>query len=367
MKKISIVCLFLLVSCGTTVNKNKSATSTSNSLGYLEVPENAEFILTTSHDHNTDGYNHLASLVFKAAVENKSNGRIGVKIYPNGQLAASGKEGVTGLINGTLDIFKVTGDLSTFWAPASIFDLPYIFPDDRMAEAIYGDDEFVNAMRRDILKIQPKLKLMMIASSGGWRNFATTKKQVTTPADIKGLKIRTVPAKVQQNLVTALGGSPTAMPYAEVYTSLSTGVVDGANLSIVDIVNAKLHESLKYYVLDNHSYLAAFWFVNTDKLDSMPEDLRKIVVDSFEDMRVWLNAYPKLAQVSAFEEFRGKGGTIYTPSKEELAMFRDATKDVRSSLIAEYGAEIEPWLKMLDEKIAYHQQLIDKTRKQEMN
>ena len=367
MKKISIVCLFLLVSCGTTVNRNKSTLSTSNSLGYLEVPENAEFILTTSHDHNTDGYNHLASLVFKAAVENKSNGRIGVKIYPNGQLAASGKEGVTGLINGNLDIFKVTGDLSTFWAPASVFDLPYIFPDDRVAEAVYGDSDFVNTMRQDILKIQPKLKLMMIAASGGWRNFATTKKQVTSPTDIKGLKIRTVPAKVQQDLVTSLGGSPTAMPYAEVYTSLSTGVVDGANLSIVDIVNAKLHESLKYYVLDNHSYLVAFWFINTDKLDAMPEDLRKIVVDSFEDMRVWLNSYPKLAQVSAFEEFRGKGGVIYTPTEEELAMFRDATKEVHRSLITQYGSEIEPLLKMLDEKVVYHQQLIDNTREQEMN
>ncbi|MGL5956361.1 MAG: TRAP transporter substrate-binding protein DctP [Brevinema sp.] len=364
-KTLAFLMIFVLTSCGTTVNRTGTSLS-SNSLAYLDVPSNAEYILTTSHDHNTEGYNHLASLVFKAAVENKSNGRIGVKIYPNGQLAASGKEGVTGLINGTLDIFKVTGDLPTFWAPAAIFDIPYILPDDRVAEAVYGDEVFINMMRQDILKAQPKLKLMMVATSGGWRSFATTKKQIKTPNDMRGLKMRTLPSVVQQELVTSLGGAPTSMPYDEVYTSLSTGVVDGVNLSIVDIINAKLNESLKYYILDNHSYLIAFWFINTDKLKSMPSDLQKIVVDAFEDMRVWLNAYPKLAQVAAFDTFRNSGGTIYTPSTEELNQFKEATKSIRENLLAQ-NPQIRPFLDLLDEKVSYHEAEINKVRQQAMN
>ncbi|MGL4676991.1 MAG: TRAP transporter substrate-binding protein DctP [Brevinema sp.] len=364
MKKIlAFLMIFVLTSCAT---NGTGISGISNSLAYLEVPKNAEYILTTSHDHNTEGYNHLASLVFKATVENKSNGRIGVKIYPNGQLAASGKEGVTGLINGTLDIFKVTGDLPTFWAPAAIFDIPYIFPDDRVAESVYGDAEFINLMRQDILKVQPKLKLMMVAASGGWRNFATTKKQIKTPSDMKGLKMRTLPSIVQQELVTSLGGAPTSMPYDEVYTSLSTGVVDGVNLSIVDIINAKLNESLKYYILDNHSYLIAFWFINTDKIESMPKELQAIVVDAFEDMRVWLNAYPKLAQVSAFETFRNSGGTIYTPTTEELNQFKEATKNIRNNLLTQ-NPQIKPFLDTLDKKVAYYEEEIDKIRQQVIN
>lgn len=70
-------------------NMNQSGAKVDN-LDYMQAPSNAEYILVTSHDHNTDGYNHQASLLFKTVVENKSNGRVGVKIYPNGQLAASG-------------------------------------------------------------------------------------------------------------------------------------------------------------------------------------------------------------------------------------------------------------------------------------
>ncbi|MGL5253566.1 MAG: TRAP transporter substrate-binding protein DctP [Brevinema sp.] len=369
MKKIIFTAMLVtLASCGGApkAQGNAPAGAKKGSLSYQDVPANAEFVLTTSHDHNTEGYNHLASLVFKAAVENKSNGRIGIKIYPNGQLAASGKEGVTGLVNGTLDIFKVTGDLAAYWAPAAVFDLPYVFSGDRVAEAVYGDYAFVDEIRKDILKKQPKLHLMMIASSGGWRSFATTKKEVHTPSDLKGLKIRTVPAKVQQDLVSSMGAVPTAMPYAEIYTSLSTGVVDGANLSMVDIVNAKLHESLHYYVLDNHSYLAAFWFINSDKLASMPEDLQKIVVDSFEDMRTWLNSFPKLAQVAAYEEFRAKGGKIYTPSAEELKLFKEATAGLKDTLIAQSGEEVRPWIAKLEQYVARHEAALNTVHKQEM-
>lgn len=205
----------------------------------------------------------------------------------------------------------------------------------------------------------------MIAASGGWRDFATTqKKQVKVPNDIRGLKIRTVPSQVQQELVTILGGSPTAMPYSEIYTSLSTGVVDGVKLSIVDIVNAKLHETLKYIILDNHAYLSAFWFINNDKLNSMPEDLRIIVLDAFEDMRNYLNSYPKHQQIQAYSDFKARGGVVYNPSEEELNMFIEQSKPVKDWLVSQYGDDVSPWITKLEEKVAEHSKKIEAINKQ---
>lgn len=346
---------------------SKVSTQTQDNLDYMQAPANAEFILITSHDHNTDGYNHQASLLFKTIVENKSNGRVSVKVYPNGQLAASGKEGIDALIDGNIDIFKATDDLSSYWTPASAFSLPYLFPNDRVAEAVLSDPEIINSARKEILAKYPKLKLVMIASSGGWRDFATTsKKQIKTPDDLKGLKIRTVPSPVQQELVKMLGGSPTAMPYAEIYTSLSTGVVDGVKLSIVDIVNAKLHETLKYIVLDNHAYLSAFWFINNDKLNSMSEDLRIIVLDAFEDMRNYLNSYPKHKQIQTYNEFKSKGGIIYNPTQEELNQFVDRSEPVKPWLISQFGNEVAPWIEKLERKTQEYSKKIETQNRQAM-
>lgn len=370
MKKIFTIILLLSIINFNGCSKlgdsnNNSRASEVDNLDYMQAPSNAEYILVTSHDHNTDGYNHQASLLFKTVVENKSNGRVGVKIYPNGQLAASGKEGIDALISGNIDIFKATDDLASYWMPMNAFGLPYLFPDDRVAEAVLSDPEIVNDARKEIQQRYPQLKLVMIAASGGWRDFATTqKKQVKTPNDIRGLKIRTVPSQVQQELVTIFGGSPTAMPYSEIYTSLSTGVVDGVKLSIVDIVNAKLHETLKYIVLDNHAYLSAFWFINNDKLNSMPMDLRVIVLNAFEDMRNYLNSYPKHQQIQAYNDFKTRGGVVYNPSEQELKDFVEKSKPVKEWLISQYGNEVEAWINKLERKVREYSQRINSINRQ---
>ncbi len=366
---ILLIALLLLSSCSTRGTSSRQSSgnlqAADNSLAYQEVPSNAEYVLTLSHDHNTEGYNHLAAMVLKTAIENKSNGRIGIKIYPNGQLAGGGREEANALINGTIDIAKITGDLSAFWAPYGAFEIPYIFPDDRIAEALFSDIDLVEKARKDIFAVQPNLRLMAIASSGGWKSFATTKKQIKTPADVRNLKIRTVPSKVQQGLVTTFGGAPTAMPYAEIYTSLSTGVVDGVKLSMVDIVTAKLHESLRYYVIDNHSYLVGFWFINNNSFEKLPGDLKVVVADSFEDLRGWLASYPKYASIAAYNAFRAQGGEIYTPSAAEVEEFVKASQPVRDALISESSSDVGEWVQYIDRKVAEYERSVGQKRKNE--
>lgn len=87
----------------------------------------------------------------------------------------------------------------------------------------------------------------------GWRNIANIKKQIRTPNDVNGLKVWTIKADVQIELVEAIGGNPTPTSLLEVYTSLATGVVDGTKNGITDIVKMKFHEHLKHITLDGHA------------------------------------------------------------------------------------------------------------------
>lgn len=354
MKKIlTILSILTITACSGLGNtKEKGVSPLANNLSYLEVPENAEYIIIAAHEHNTDNHNHKAMVLFKNFVETKSNGKIGVKIYPNGQLVANVNEGITGLNNGTVDLFHITGSFATYWEPIAVFDLPYMLEDDRIAEAVFDNEEMISQFRQGILQKHPSIRLLGIANSSGWRNFVTTKKQIKNPDDIKGLKFRTVASKAQQQLVKELGGAPTPIPFSETYVAMSTGVVDGTKNGILDIITVKLHESAKYLILDRHAYMAAYWFFNNPKYKSMPLEFQNIINDGFDAMNWYLRSYPKYAEVEAYNTFRANGGVVYQPSNEEITMFREKTKGLRDWLINEYGETVSPWLKLYEDTIA---------------
>ena len=159
----------------------------------------AKYKLTVPHTTSTDGYNHQSLLLFKNQVENRSNGQIQVDIYPGGQLCGTARECLAGVQTGMFDYFQTTvPELANYWEPMSAMDLPYLLEDDSIAECVYSNDQFIGDLRKELIKHTKNTRLMMISNSGGWRNFATNKKQVKTPADLKGLKLRTVPAPIQQ-------------------------------------------------------------------------------------------------------------------------------------------------------------------------
>lgn len=312
----------------------------------------ADYKLTVPHVTNIDGYNHQSLLVFKNFVESRSNGAIEVEIYPAGQLCSTAKECIAGVQSGIFDYFQTTiAELGNYWQPVGAFDLPYLLPNDRVAECVYDNEKFLGDVRNEVLKKAPNTRLMMVSNSGGWRNFATTKQMIKSPADIDGLKIRTVPAKIQQELVKELGGAPTPISWPEVYTALSTGVVDGTKNGIVDIVQNKFHESLDFMTLDGHAYMGGAWVFNDMKFKSMSDDLKQVIVDGISAQNQYLRAYPKHREFTAYEEFRKAGGTIYNPTAEERKAFQMASAPVKDYFIETTGDEGKMWLERFESEI----------------
>jgi TRAP-type C4-dicarboxylate transport system substrate-binding protein len=198
-----------------------------------------------------------------------------------------------------------------------------------VAEAVL-QSEFVDTMRDMALEDSGgMIRLMTIGNTGGWRNFANTKHTVKTPDDLKGLKIRTVVADLPQELVRAMGASPTPIPWPELFTSLQTGVVEGSKNGITDIMNMKFPDAgLKYLTLDRHAYMGALWFMNNDRFVSMPDDLKRVVVDGFYELQQATFASPKRKSIPAYEAFKADGGEIYVPTPEEKAKFQEAAQPV---------------------------------------
>jgi len=174
-----------------------------------------------------------------------------------------------------------------------------------------------------------KIRLMTIGNTGGWRNFANTKRRVQNPDDMAGLKIRTVVADLPQELVKALGASPTPIPWPELFTSFQTGVVEGSKNGITDIMGMKFPDAgLKYVTLDGHAYMGALWWMSNDTFMSMPEKMRTIVADGFSQLQQATFASPKRKSIQAYADFVAGGGDLYVPTPEEKAAFKSAAAPV---------------------------------------
>ncbi len=201
--------------------------------------------------------------------------------------------------------------------------------DDRIAEAVLQGD-FTRTMRSMALESSgDKIRLMTIGNTGGWRNFANTKRRVASPSDMEGLKIRTVVADLPQELVKALGASPTPIPWPELFTSFQTGVVEGSKNGITDIMGMKFPDAgLQFVTLDGHAYMGALWWMSNDKFMAMPEDMRAVVVDGFAALQQATFASPKRKSIQAYADFVAGGGDLYVPTPAEKVAFKDAATPV---------------------------------------
>jgi len=290
----------------------------------------ADYTLRATANSNENDEDYDGLVVFKNYVEAASNGAIEVELFIGTQLCSNGAECLQGVADGAIDIYiSTSGGAAGIFPYVQVLDLPYMMSDDRIAEHVLSG-EFTRTMRNMALEDSGgAIRLMTIGNTGGWRNFANTKQRVANPSDLEGLKIRTVVADLPQELVRALGASPTPIPWPELFTSLQTGVVEGTKNGITDIMGMKFPDAgLKYVTLDGHAYMGALWWMNNEKFTSMPEDMRRVVVDGFYALQQATFASPKRKSIQAYEDFVADGGDLYVPTPEEKAAFKEAAAPV---------------------------------------
>ena len=283
---------------------------------------------TANSNENDEDYDGL--VVFKNYVEAASNGAIEVELFIGTQLCGNGAECLQGVADGSIDIYiSTSGGAAGIFPYVQVLDLPYLMADDRIAEDVLSGD-FTRKLRAMALEDSgDAIRLMTIGNTGGWRNFANTKRRVANPEDLAGLKIRTVVADLPQELVKSLGGAPTPIPWPELFTSFQTGVVEGSKNGITDIMGMKFPDAgLKYVTLDGHAYMGALWWMNNERFTGMPEDMRRVIVDGFYALQQATFASPKRKSIAAYEQFVAEGGDLYVPTPDQKAAFKEAATPV---------------------------------------
>lgn len=166
---------------------------------------------------------HLAMVEFAKEVKDKTDGKVEILIFPNGQLG--GEREITELIQaGAIDMIKTNaGPMESFAKEYSVLSLPYLFKDIHQNLAVLKSD-----IGEDILNATIDRGFIGLTFyNSGTRNMYT-KKPVKSVTDLNGMKIRVQTSKTMVKMTELLGGSPSPLSFGEIYTALQQGVVDGA-------------------------------------------------------------------------------------------------------------------------------------------
>jgi tripartite ATP-independent transporter DctP family solute receptor len=171
----------------------------------------------------------------------------------------------------------------------------------------------------------------------GFRQLTNSKKPVMTPADMKGMKIRTPPAFAYQAFVEAAGGNAVTIAFSELVMAMKQGVVDGQENPIGTIYSLKLYESQKYMTIVNYTYSSMVHLVNKKSWDKLTPDQQKILA---EESASAAKLARKLLRDSEDEQLKDlqatKGVTVATP---DLKPWKDAMGPAWEKVKARVGAD----------------------------
>ncbi|MGI9479986.1 MAG: TRAP transporter substrate-binding protein DctP [Hyphomicrobiaceae bacterium] len=309
-------------------------------LALTTVPgQAADFTMKVAHVAATTQPLYTCVEVLKAHVERFSGGRIAVEHYPAGQLG-NFRQSVEQVQLGTLELTNTTGGgISNIFGPIQAFDIPYLFRDDRVADKVMLDPILNARLQKDVLKATGNtVRLIGMSGDHGWRSFFTNV-PVKKASDLKGVKVRTIESPITMELARSLGANPTPIPWQELYTSLATGIVHGTKNSLSDIVDMSFTDFLKHGVLDRHTYIIFFWWMNEPWLQSLPDDLKRVVMDGYYAMTTTCNGLIDALMLPKFKKWAKIGGKLHIPTEAEKATFLPGQKAVADWYVKKFGPD----------------------------
>lgn len=247
-------------------------------LSFSSVSSSQDFFLTLAHNLAEDHAVHIAMTEWAEALNEASNGSITINIIPNGQLGSEA-DCVSQIQAGQLEMTKVSaGTLANFAGAWNCVSVPYVFRDkDHLYNVMNGE------IGQDLYKLTEKDGFVGIAwLESGTRCFYTAGTAVRVPADLKGLKIRTMDSQMAIDMMNAFGGSATVMGYSDIYTGMQQGVIDGAENNITALRDHA--DVTKFYCYDEHTMIPDVIVISSKVWADMSDEQKKIMNDTASDM-----------------------------------------------------------------------------------
>ena len=290
---------------------------------------------------------HQAALMMAKGVEERTKGEIKIKIYPANQLG-DGNEVLEQQMNGVVDLSLPTQPMLDKYGkkgdkPFAVVMLPFVYKDTKHAWRVL-DGPFAEW-------IAPKFDALSLVHLANWewgfRNLTNNKRPVNSPADVKGLKIRT-PGEIQlQKTMESAGAQVQAINFKELPMALKQGVVDGQENPLSVIYHYKLYEVQPHLALTYHVYNSMMAVASKRSWSKLSTDQQKILKEEAQKAGQWFRDTQLAANADLIEKLKGKGMKVTTPDR---AAFK-AQMQYAYDAIGEYAGKenVAKFLKMVEE------------------
>lgn len=291
---------------------------------------------------------YVMAVIFKNYVETRTGGKYVVELYPSNVIGKERERLELIKANGIQINFGSIGGLSNIYKPGILLNTPFMYSGDKVVHAVMESD-FVKWLFEDMYK-KTGIRSIMVFDIGGLSCFTNKVRPIATVADMKGIKFRAMDDS-QVEMFRALGANAVPMAFAELYSGLQTGVVEGQVNPINITISSKFFEVQKYITI-SRTILGSQWVTVNDKwYASLPAEDRKIFDDAFHYGNVAARGQSQIIQATGMKFLEEKKMTV-TPITDEN--YREFQKIGRTAVLEWCKTKMDPeivdrFLKTVDE------------------
>ena len=285
----------------------------------------ADVILKAGHTQNAGEPMDLALKMIDEHLQQATGGTAKIEIFPSMQLGGE-VEMIKQVLTGTLDIVTPSNaPLTNFVPELKIFDMPFLFRDEQhMIKVLRGP------VLQDISNIVAKRGIRLLGVFNIGVRHIMSKKPVKSIADLRGLKIRTMQSKYHMAAFNAFGANATPISYAELYSSLQTGVVDGAEAANTNYFEKKFYEVAPHWSQVGWTILTGPIVISEKRFSSLPKNVQDALLEGGHKAAVWEQDHYASLDKERLEDLKKAGVMI---SQLDTAPFQEAAKMVHAEFL----------------------------------
>lgn len=329
---VAALMVFVLAACngGNQVEENAGETP-------AEGNENVEAkVIRAGIGLNDQHPQYLGLVKFKEIVEEKTEGAIKVETYHSGQLGDD-RTMTEALQLGTQEVtIPSTAPLANFVQDFSVFDFPFLFPNEQVADAVLD-----GPVGQGILEKLEGQDLVGLAYwENGFRNVTNSKRAIATVEDFKGLKLRTMENDLHLEAFRALGANPTPMAFTELFTAMQQGTVDGQENPYATIYLQKFYEVQDHVSNSNHIYSPFVFLMSKSFYDGLTEEQQQIVRDAAVEAGQYERELNREANATYLADLQEAGMTYTEISAEERQKMVDLVRPVIDKYSEKIGKDL---------------------------
>ena len=224
----------------------------------------------------------MAAEKFKEILEENTDGRITVEVFPNSELYGDEDE-LQALQGGSVEMIAPAPEKLTDIAPQLfVFNLPFLFDSvDEIPEVFSRDSTIGQAIYENEQLAENGTRVVSLWDNGLMQ--MTSNRAIRTPDDIQGQRIRISPSDIIRTYWEIWGAETTAMAFSEVFTALQQGVIDGQYMTYSNIESQRFYEVQDFLTVSDHAYLGYVVVMNDEFFNSLPEDLQQAVMEAVDE------------------------------------------------------------------------------------